>query len=55
MAINNEAAVDLRKIALAHWHMVNAMARKRFSAEVVAEEAALFVLETLEKDNWERL
>lgn len=55
MAINNEAAVDLRKIALAHWHMVNAMARKRFSAEVVAEEAALFVLETLENEHWHRL
>jgi DNA-directed RNA polymerase specialized sigma24 family protein len=41
--------------ALAHWDMINRMAGRRFRQAVLAEEAALFVMDGLARDDWQRL
>ncbi len=41
--------------ALAHWDMINRMAGRRFQQAVLAEEAALFVMDGLARDDWQRL
>ncbi len=44
-----------RRWVVNHWELVNRLARRRFSDEVLAEEAALYVMEVLEKDDWRLL
>ena len=41
-----------RDWSLKHWNLVNRLARKRFSDETLAEEAALWVLEQFEAEEW---
>ena len=41
--------------ALAHWEMINRMAGQRFQQTSLAEEAALFVMDGLARDDWRRL
>ncbi len=40
---------------MSHWGLINRLAKRRFASESLAEEAALFVVNGLEKDNWQRL
>lgn len=47
--------IDWKKKTVPHWTTINRISRRRFSNEILAEEAALYVLEHLEKDNWKRL
>jgi len=42
----------LRRWALKHWDLVNRLAGRRFGDDITAEEAALYVMEMLEKDDW---
>jgi RNA polymerase sigma factor (sigma-70 family) len=42
----------LRRWVLNHWDLVNRLAGRRFSDDIVAEEAALYVMETLSKKDW---
>jgi len=42
----------VQRWALNHWDLVNRLADRRFSDDIVAEEAALYVMEMLEKDDW---
>ena len=44
-----------QKQALTHWNMINRMAGRRFQQTELAEEAALFVMEGLARDDWRRL
>ncbi|WP_310600768.1 hypothetical protein [Desulfobulbus sp.] len=41
--------------AMAHWQAVNRLAARRFPQGAMAEEAALFVMEGLARDDWRRL
>jgi RNA polymerase sigma factor (sigma-70 family) len=41
--------------ALAHWDMINRMAGRRFQRMELAEEAALFVMDGLAHNDWQRL
>jgi len=41
--------------ALAHWDLINRMAGRRFQQGLLAEEAALFVIDGLARDDWQRL
>lgn len=41
--------------ALAHWEMINRLAGRRFQQTELAEEAALFVMDGLARDDWSRL
>lgn len=41
--------------SLSNWELVDRLARRRFTDEVLSEEAALYVLERLEKDDWSLL
>ncbi|MDR2548697.1 MAG: hypothetical protein LBD10_00575 [Desulfobulbus sp.] len=41
--------------AMAHWQTVNRLAARRFPQGAVAEEAALFVMDGLARDDWRRL
>lgn len=50
-----ESSASLKQKALAHWDLLNKLAHKRFSRSVDAEEAALYVLDAMEKDDWKRL
>ncbi|MGI9535741.1 MAG: hypothetical protein ACR2PB_01625 [Desulfocapsaceae bacterium] len=45
----------LRNWVLDHWELIDRLARRRFSGEPLSEEAALFVMNRLEKDEWELL
>lgn len=44
-----------RKIILAHWDLINHLCHRRFGASALAEEAALFVINRLEADDWKRV
>ena len=44
-----------RNWVLDHWELIDRLARRRFSVETLSEEAALFVMNRLEKDEWELL
>ncbi len=44
-----------QKQALAHWDQINRMAGRRFQQAALAEEAALFVMDGLARDDWRRL
>ncbi|WP_228854989.1 RNA polymerase sigma factor [Desulfomarina profundi] len=46
---------DWKTQTLAHWEQINRMAVRRFGDTVLAEEAALSVMERLEEDNWKRV
>jgi RNA polymerase sigma factor (sigma-70 family) len=50
-----QQAAFYRSWALDHWEVVNRMAKRRFSDDVLAEEAALFVLERLSAEQWQSL
>jgi DNA-directed RNA polymerase specialized sigma24 family protein len=41
--------------ALAHWETINRLAERRFPQGGLAEEAALFVMDRLADDDWQRL
>nr|WP_321465853.1 hypothetical protein [uncultured Desulfobulbus sp.] len=41
--------------ALAHWPMINRLAGRRFPQEELAEEAALYVMDKLAENDWQRL
>jgi DNA-directed RNA polymerase specialized sigma24 family protein len=44
-----------KKKALAHWDLINRLAVRRFGTVPLAEEAALFVMDSLAADSWKRL
>jgi DNA-directed RNA polymerase specialized sigma24 family protein len=46
---------DWKEKVMSHWEMIDRLAKRRFTNEVVAEEAALFVMNGLEEDSWQRL
>lgn len=46
---------DWKTQTLAHWEQINRTAVRRFGDTVLAEEAALSVIERLEEDNWKRV
>jgi len=41
-----------RNWVLDHWELIDRLARRRFSGDTLSEEAALFVMNRLEKDEW---
>ena len=41
--------------ATAHWELINRLAGRRFPQREIAEEAALFVMDGLSRDDWRRL
>lgn len=41
--------------ALDHWALINRLAARRFGSASLAEEAALFVMDSLAADSWQRL
>lgn len=45
----------LREKAMARWGLINHLAKRRFSNEAVADEAALYVLDSLADQDWKRL
>ncbi|MCF8055009.1 MAG: hypothetical protein K9K37_00025 [Desulfocapsa sp.] len=40
---------------LSHWDLINRLAVRRFGTLPLAEEAALFVMDSLAADSWQRL
>lgn len=46
---------DLQDWALRHWHLVDRLAHRRFRDETAAQEASLFVMDTMGGDDWRRL
>jgi RNA polymerase sigma factor (sigma-70 family) len=40
---------------LSHWDLINRLAVRRFGTRPLAEEAALFVMDSLAADSWQRL
>lgn len=44
-----------KKWAVEHWDLVDRLAQRRFVSESLSQEAALFVMERLEKDEWKLL
>ena len=40
---------------MSHWELINRLAGRRFARDVIAEEAALFVINRLEDNDWQRL
>jgi RNA polymerase sigma factor (sigma-70 family) len=40
---------------MSHWGLIDRLARRRFVKDVIAEEAALYVINGLEENNWQRL
>jgi hypothetical protein len=46
---------DWKEKAMSHWGLINRLANRRFTSDVIAEEAALFVINGLEDNNWQRL
>ena len=55
MAFNQSTGPEIAQKALAHWDLVNKLASRRFHQEVIAEEAVLYVFDSLEKDNYRKL
>jgi hypothetical protein len=47
--------IDWKEKAMSHWGLINRLAGRRFSRDVIAEEAALFVINRLEDNDWQRL
>ena len=50
-----EKQVDYKKALTEAWPLINSIAGRRFSDKILAEEAALYVLNRLEEDNCRRL
>lgn len=50
-----EKLTDWKKKTLGHWERINTMAQHRFGEGPCAEEAALFVMDGLEDNNWQRV
>jgi DNA-directed RNA polymerase specialized sigma24 family protein len=46
---------DWKEKAMSHWGLINRLAGRRFASAGIAEEAALFVINGLEDNNWQRL
>lgn len=46
---------SFEKQAMAHWETINRLAGRRFPQAELAEEAALYVLDGLARDDWRRL
>jgi hypothetical protein len=47
--------IDWKEKAMSHWGLINRLAGRRFARDVIAEEAALFVINRLEDNDWQRL
>jgi hypothetical protein len=47
--------IDWKEKAMSHWGLINRLASRRFARDVIAEEAALFVINRLEDNDWQRL
>jgi DNA-directed RNA polymerase specialized sigma24 family protein len=45
----------LKEKALAHWDLINRLSVRRFGTIPIAEEAALFVMDSLAENSWRRL
>ncbi len=50
-----ETLTDYKQALTAAWPLINAIARQRFASGTLAEEAALYVLNRLEEDDYHRL
>lgn len=50
-----EQLTDWKEKAMSHWGLINRLAGRRFTSDVIAEEAALFVINGLEDNDWQRL
>ena len=50
-----ETLTDYKQALTAAWPLINAIAGKRFASDTLAEEAALYVLNRLEEDDYHRL
>lgn len=50
-----EKGAFYRTWALNHWQLVNRLAQRRFASDILAEEAALYVMTQLEKNDWQVL
>jgi len=48
-------AEQWKQKAMAHWNLINRLAARRFGNVSLAEEAALFVMDSLAADSWQRL
>ena len=48
-------AEQWKEKALAHWELINRLAVRRFGSAPLAEEAALFVMDSLAEKSWQRL
>ncbi len=46
---------NAKKNVFLHWDLINKLAAKRFQMQTTAEEAALFVMEELQKNDWQRV
>ncbi len=46
---------EWKEKSMAHWELINSLALRRFSAQPLAEEAALFVMDSLAADSWQRV
>lgn len=46
---------DYKQALTAHWPLINSIAGRRFTDDTLAEEAALYVLNRLEEDDYHRL
>lgn len=46
---------QIKKRTLSNWDLINRLASKRFHKRETAEEAALYVLEELARNDWEKL
>lgn len=57
MTVNKEQKQPsyFKNWVLAHWDLVDRLARRRFVGDVLSEEAALYVMNRLENDEWELL
>ena len=44
-----------KRWAVDHWELVDRLAQRRFASESLSQEAALFVIERLEQDEWKLL
>ena len=47
--------ISIKERVLAHWDLLNRLASRRFNKEGVAEAAALYVMEQLAENDWQRV
>ncbi len=50
-----KALTDYKQALTGHWPLINSIAGRRFADDTLAEEAALYVLNRLEEDDYRRL